>query len=34
LGHLKEAEAELEAALRIDPNYQPARRALAAIQGK
>ena len=34
LGHLQEAVAELEAALRIDPNYQPARQALAAIQGK
>jgi Flp pilus assembly protein TadD len=34
LGHLKEAQAELESALRIDPNYQPARQALAAIQGK
>ena len=34
LGHLKEAQAELQSALRIDPNYQPARQALAAIQGK
>jgi tetratricopeptide (TPR) repeat protein len=34
LGHLKEAQSELEAALRIDPNYQPAKQALAAIQGK
>jgi Flp pilus assembly protein TadD len=34
LGHLKEAQAELEAALRIDSNYQPAKQALAAIQGK
>ena len=34
LGHLKEAQAELEAALHIDANYQPARQALAAIQGK
>jgi Flp pilus assembly protein TadD len=34
LGHLKEAQSELEAALRIDPNYQPAKQALAAIRGK
>jgi Flp pilus assembly protein TadD/mono/diheme cytochrome c family protein len=34
LGHLKDAQAELESALRIDPNYQPARQALAVIQGK
>ena len=34
LGHLNAARAELESALRIDPNYQPARQALAAIQGK
>jgi tetratricopeptide (TPR) repeat protein/mono/diheme cytochrome c family protein len=34
LGQLKEAQSELEAAVRIDPNYQPAKQALAAIQGK
>lgn len=34
LGHLKEAQSELEAAVRIDPNYQPAKQALAAIRGK
>jgi Flp pilus assembly protein TadD len=34
LGHLKEAQSELEAALGIDPNYQPAKQALAAIRGK
>jgi Flp pilus assembly protein TadD len=34
LGRLRDAQAELESALRIDPDYQPAKQALAAIQGK
>jgi tetratricopeptide (TPR) repeat protein len=34
LGRLKDAQSELEAALKIDPAYQPARNALAAVQGK
>ncbi len=32
LARLTEAQAEFEAALRINPNFQPAKRALAAIQ--
>ena len=32
LGRFKEARTELEAALRIDPNSVPARKALAAVQ--
>lgn len=34
LGRFKEAQAELEAALRIDPNSEPARKALAAVQAQ
>jgi len=33
-GLLDQARAELEAALRIDPNFEPASRALRAISGK
>jgi tetratricopeptide (TPR) repeat protein len=31
---LREATAEFEAALRINPSFQPAQQALAAVQGK
>jgi tetratricopeptide (TPR) repeat protein len=34
LNRLNEAKSELEAALRINPRFQPAQQALAAIQGK
>jgi tetratricopeptide (TPR) repeat protein len=34
LARLNEARSEFEAAMRIDPGFQPARQALAAIQGK
>ncbi len=34
LGRLDAARAEFEAALRIDPNFAPARQALAAIRGR
>jgi tetratricopeptide (TPR) repeat protein len=34
LGRLNEAQAELTAALRIDPNSEPARKALAAVQAR
>jgi Flp pilus assembly protein TadD len=34
LGRLNEAQPELEAALRIDPNLQPAKKALAAVQAQ
>ena len=32
VNQLKEAQAEFEAAVRIDPNFEPAKQALAAIQ--
>jgi tetratricopeptide (TPR) repeat protein len=34
LARLSEARSEFEAALHIDPKFQPAQQALAAIQGK
>jgi len=34
LARLNEARSEFDAALRIDPSFQPARQALAAIQGR
>jgi Flp pilus assembly protein TadD len=34
LGRLNEAQTELTAALRIDPNSEPARKALAAVQAQ
>jgi Flp pilus assembly protein TadD len=32
LGQVNEAQSEFEAAVRIDPNFEPAKQALAAIQ--
>jgi Flp pilus assembly protein TadD len=34
LARLSEARSEFEAALHIDPKFEPAQQALAAIQGK